>query len=185
MRNLRQLAVILAVPALLAFTLVACGDDDDDGDVVPTATDVVAPLPTDANGGGDGDGGAAPTATDAVAPLPTDADGGGDGDGDVDGDTLQLEVTSASISFAPDALEAAAGEDFRIVYANVQDGVSHNFAIFASEDDATGGGDPIAATTVKNGADTQELLVAGLAAGDYFIWCEIHTSSMTATLTVQ
>ena len=155
MRNLRQLAVILAVPALLAFTLVACGDDDD--------------------------GGAAPTATDAVAPLPTDANGGGDGDGD----TLQLEVTSTGISFAPDALEAAAGEDFRIVYANVQDGVSHNFAIFASEDDATGGGDPIAATTVKNGADTQELLVAGLAAGDYFIWCEIHTSSMTATLTVQ
>ena len=112
---------------------------------------------------------------------------GGDDDGDAagGGDTLQLEVTSTGISFAPDALEAAAGEDLRIVYANQQDGVPHSLAIFASEDDAAGGGDPIAATTVKNGPDTQELLVTGLAAGDYFIWCEIHTSTMTATLTIQ
>ena len=160
MRYLRQLAVLLAVSALLAFALAACSDDGDDGD-------------------------AAPTATDAVASQPTDANGGGDGDGDDVSDALQIEVTSTGISFAPDALEAAAGEDFRIVYANLHDGIPHSLAIFASEDDATGGGDPIAATTVKNGADTQELLVAGLAAGDYFVWCEIHTSTMTATLTIE
>lgn len=159
MRNLRQLIMILAVPALLAFALAACGGDDD--------------------------GAAAPTATDAVAPLPTDNNGGGDGDADDGGDTLQLEVTSTGISFTPNALNAVAGEDFRIVYANEQNGVPHNLAIFASEDDATGGGDPVFATTVKNGPDTQELLVAGLAAGDYFIWCEVHTSSMIATLTIQ
>ena len=184
MRNLRLLTVFLAVPALLAFALAACGDDDDEDDTAPTATDVVAPLPTDANGGdGDGDGGAAPTATDVVAPLPTDSDGDGDGDGD--GQALQLQVATANINFVPDALEAVAGEDFRILYANLQDGVSHNFAIFASEDDARGGGDPIAATTIESGLDTQVLLVAGLAAGDYFVWCQVHTSLMTATLTVE
>ena len=155
MRNLRLLTVFLAVPALLAFTLLACGDD--------------------------GDGDAAPTATDVVAPLPTDSDGDGDGDGQA----LQLQVATANINFVPDALETVAGEDFRILYANLQDGVSHNFAIFASEDDARGGGDPIAATTIESGLDTQVLLVAGLAAGDYFVWCQVHTSSMTATLTVQ
>ena len=181
MRNLRLLTVFLAVPALLAFTLLACGDDDDDGDAAPTATDAVAPLPTDANGGDDGDGDAAPTATDVVAPLPTDSDGDGDGDGQA----LQLQVATANINFVPDALETVAGEDFRILYANLEDGVSHNFAIFASEDDARGGGDPIAATTIESGLDTQVLLVAGLAAGDYFVWCQVHTSSMTATLTVQ
>ena len=156
MRNLRLLTVFLAVPALLAFTLLACGDDDDDGDAAPTATDVVAPLPTDY-----------------------------DGDGDGDGQALQLQVATANINFVPDALETVAGEDFRILYANLEDGVSHNFAIFASEDDARGDGDPIAATTIESGLDTQVLLVAGLAAGDYFVWCQVHTSLMTATLTVQ
>ena len=158
MRYLRQLAVLLAVSALLAFALAACSDDGDDGDAAPTATDAVASQPTDANGGGDGD--------------------------DVS-DALQIEVTSTGISFASDALEAAAGEDFRIVYANLHDGIPHSLAIFASEDDATGGGDPIAATAIKNGPDTQELAVAGLAAGEYFIWCEIHVSGMTATLTIE
>ena len=153
MRNVQKLTVILAISALLAFALVACGDDDDGGDAAPSATDAAAPLPTDSSGDGDGD-------------------------------TLRLEVTSASISFAPNALEAVAGEDFRIVYANVQDGVPHNFAIFASEDDATGGGDPIAATSIQSGPDTQELAVTGLAAGNYFIWFQIHTSAMTATLMV-
>ena len=158
MRKLRLLTVILAVPALLAFTLVACGDDDDDD-------------------------GAAPTATDTVAPLPTDADGGGDGDGD--GDTLQLEVIGVNISFSPAQLQAVAGEDFSIVFDNQDSNVRHNLAIFAAEDDATGGGDPIVATVIESGPDTQELAVAGLAAGDYFIWCQIHTSAMTATLTVE
>ncbi len=90
-----------------------------------------------------------------------------------------------NFSFSPANIQATAGEDFSIIFDNQDGGIPHNLAIFASEADATGDGDPIAATSIESGPDTQTLLVFGLAAGDYFIWCEIHVSGMTATLTVQ
>ena len=130
--------------------------------------------------GDDGDD-ADPTATESSEPLPTDADM----EDEMDSEPVQLEVVSQSLSFTPGVIDAPAAVEFTIVYENAHDGVPHNFAIFMSEDDATSGIDPIAATEISAGPDAQELSVSALAAGDYFVWCQVHTSSMTASLRVE
>ena len=148
--------ILLVALSVLVFALGACSDDDED------------------------DG---PAATDVVEPLPTDADMMDD---DMDSESpLQIEVVSQSLSFSPDVIEAPEAVEVTIVYENAQDGVQHNFAIYATEEDATDGGDPIAATDVAQGPDTQDLAIGALPAGDYFVWCQVHTALMTATLRIE
>ncbi len=149
----KWLVLLVALPVLL-FALGACSDDDEDDG--PAATDVVEPLPTDA-----------------------------EMDDDMESDSLQIEVVSQSLSFSPDVIEAPEAVEVTIVYENAQDGVQHNLAIYMNEEDATNGVEPLAATAVAQGPDTQELTVGPLPAGDYFVWCQVHTSLMTATFSVE
>ncbi len=148
--------LLLVAFSVLVFALGACGDDDDDQDDGPTATDVVEPLPTDA-----------------------------DMDDDMESESLRIEVVSRSLSYSPDLIEAPEAVEFTIVYENAQESVPHSFAIYMTEEDATGGVDPIAATEIAPGPETQELTVGPLPAGDYFVWCQVHRSAMTATLSVE
>lgn len=128
----------------------------------------------------DGDDDADPTATEVSEPLPTAPDDGDDGGVE----PLRLEVSAQNFSYSPSVIEAPESASFTIVFENT-DVISHNLAIFMNEDDATSGGDPIAATEIAGGPITQELSVGALAAGDYFVWCQVHTSSMTASLSVE
>ena len=121
-----------------------------------------------------------PTATVVSEPLPTASDDGDDGEVE----PVQLEVTAQNFSFSPSAIQAPEAVPFIIVFENT-DVISHNLAIFMSEDDAKTGGDPIAATEIEPGPNRQELSVGPLAAGDYFVWCQVHTASMTASLSVE
>lgn len=155
MNKIRWLVLLVVLPALIVV-LASCSDDGDDAD--PTATVVSEALPTASDDGDDRD------------------------DGDVE--PVQLEVTAQNFSFLPDAIEAPEAVSFIIIFENT-DVISHNLAIFMSEDDAKTGGDPIAATAIEAGPDSQELSVDPLAAGDYFVWCQVHTASMTASLSVE
>ncbi len=123
---------------------------------------------------------AVPTTTQASEPLPAAPNDGGGGDVE----PLQVEVTVQNFSFSPDTIEAPATVPFTIMFDNT-DAAPHNFAIFTSADDATSGGEPISATEIESGPISQQLSVGPLAAGDYFVWCQVHTSSMTASLVVE
>ena len=129
--------------------------------------------------GDDGDD-ADPTATESAAPLPTAADM----IDDMDSEPLQLEVVAQNFSFVPDIIEVPEDVPFTIAFDN-NDSASHNIAIYADESQATDGADPLFATAVEAGPISQELDVTALAAGDYFVWCQVHTSSMTASLSVE
>lgn len=155
MRYTRWIVLLFALPALM-LAIAACNGDNGDVDEAPTATESSQPLPTASDEGDDGD----------MEPV-------------------RLEVTAQNNSFVPDVIEAPAAVEFTIVFNNADDGIQHNLAIFATEDDATSGSDPIAATTIEAGPVTQELAVDPLPAGDYFVWCQVHTSQMTARLSVR
>ncbi len=156
MNRIKWLMLLMILPALM-IAFVACGGDGDEP---------------------------APTATEAAEPLPTNVDMDDGVDGDVDSESVQVEVVSTGLNFAPDDIQVPAATEFSIVYENDDASVPHNLAIFATEEDARVGGDPIAATSVEAGPDTRELSVGPLAAGDYFVWCQVHTSAMTASLIV-
>ncbi len=128
----------------------------------------------------DDDDGEAPTATEVSEPLPTAPE-----DADPDAEPVQIEVTAQNISFTPDVIAAPAAVPFTIVLDNLDDRTPHNIAIFLSESQAMDGGDPLFATEIEAGPISQELSVTPLLAADYFVWCQIHTSQMTATLNVE
>ncbi len=154
MRYARLIALLLALPALM-LAIAACSGDGGDVDEAPTATGSSEPLATVSGIGENGD----------KRPV-------------------RIEVTGQNNSFIPEVIEAPAAVEFTIVFNNADDGVQHNLAIFRTEDDAASGADPIAATTIEAGPGTQELSVGPLPAGDYFVWCQVHTSQMTARLNV-
>ena len=128
----------------------------------------------------DDDDGETPAATEASEPLPTSPD-----DANADVEPVQLEVTAQNISFTPDVIEAPAAVSFIIAFDNLDDRTPHNIAIFLDEDQAMDGDDPLFATEIEAGPISQELSVTPLPAADYFVWCQIHTSQMTATLSVK
>ena len=116
-----------------------------------------------------------------------DDDGNGDTgetgteDGAADGESL-LEISAeSSASFSTGSLVAPAGESFTVVFDN-QDGVEpHNFAIYTDESAS----ELIGGTEIVTGPVTQELVVGGLEAGEYFFKCDVHPTTMTGTLTVE
>ena len=126
------------------------------------------------------DNGEAPTATEVSETLPTAPE-----DADPDVEPIQIEVTAQNISFTPDVIAAPAAVSFTIVLDNQDDRTPHNIAIFSSESQAMDGDDPLFATEIEAGPISQVLSVTPLSAADYFVWCQIHTSQMTATLSVE
>lgn len=145
-----------AALALAVGALAACGDDGGYGEATVTQPTV----PPEAT---------APTATEPPVTEGTTPAGSA------------LTVTIANFSYSPDSVEVTANQGVTITVEN-QDEVRHNFAIFRSRDDAEAGATPIAATEIEDGPDTQQLSVPALAPGEYFVWCQVHTSSMTAAL---
>jgi plastocyanin len=101
------------------------------------------------------------------------------------GDGVTLEISASdSLSFNVDTLEVAAGEPFSVTFDNQDTGVQHNFALYESEDEAHGGGDPIAATDLAPGPDVQTVEVPALDAGEYYFHCDVHPN-MNGTLTAE
>lgn len=162
MMQWKRWSVVGVALLLFAAALAACGDNKDEK-ATPTSPGATEPGVT------------APTATETAATEPTEASGAG----------ATIDVSAANIAFAPETIDAPASESFTVQFDNQDDGLPHSFAIFASEDDAQSGADPLAATETITGPDTTEVTVPALEPGEYFVWCQVHTSAMTATLVVQ
>jgi plastocyanin len=153
----RRRFVWLGAAALLglALALGAACDDDSDG------------------GNGDGSG---PTATEEpTEPPPTEVTPVGE----------QLSISADSItSFETDEMAAPAGAPFTVTFDNQDTGIPHNWALYATEDDAGDTDSAIAATEIETAPDIQSVIVPALDAGAYYFHCDLHPN-MNGTLTAQ
>jgi plastocyanin len=198
----------LVLPALLAVALVtfaACktgGDADktpaaggetptvettaDDGapaDGEATADDGAPDGATDGAGDGATNGDAGDGAGDGGAPANGEDDGGGNGGGAPSGGGTVVQMVSGR-QFSPAQLLIAAGKSVTITAKNTDPGIPHSFALYNSEQDASGGANPIAETATCSGPCEGEVNV-NLDGGVYFFRCEVHGNSMSGTLTAR
>jgi plastocyanin len=89
-----------------------------------------------------------------------------------------LHIAAQNIQFDTDHLEASAGQNWVLVFANNDAGVPHNVEIL----DATGAS--VFRGDVVTGPTTVSYRVPALGAGTYKFFCDVHPT-MTGTLTVR
>jgi plastocyanin len=87
-------------------------------------------------------------------------------------------IAAQNIQFDTDHLEASAGQNWVLVFANNDAGVPHNVEIL----DATGAS--VFRGDVVTGPTTVSYRVPALGAGTYKFFCDVHPT-MTGTLTVR
>jgi plastocyanin len=98
---------------------------------------------------------------------------------------LALEVQtneSNSLAFEPAMLEAPAGTVVQVTYTN-DSSIPHNIDFFNGPDSTA---DSLGKTEVKPGpGDVQTVtFTTPTAPGDYYFWCDVHTTSMSGMLHV-
>lgn len=127
----------------------------------------------------DGDGGS--SQTPAAGDTPT-ADGTSTEETPATGEgTVVIKMVPGP---AFDRSELTIGADRNVtITADNTDGF-HNFAVYASRDDALSGEDPIAETE-KCSAPCTESVTMSLPAGEYFFRCNVHPGVMTGILVAQ
>jgi plastocyanin len=86
--------------------------------------------------------------------------------------------------FNASELRAVPNEPLQITFNNEDDGVQHNWALFASEEAVAEGEDPIAATELDAGPVTQTLDFGPLTDGEYYYQCDAHPGTMYGNLIV-
>jgi plastocyanin len=146
----------VAVLSLGVLVVVACDDDKGGGDKTPAEPSATEPA------------GETDTAPTAVTPV-----------------GQQLEISADSLtSFDIDELAAPAGEPFTVTFDNRDTGIPHNWALYASEDDADDTDKAIAATEIETAPDVQSVVVPALDPGEYYFQCDLHPN-MNGTLTAQ
>jgi plastocyanin len=158
-----RLALLGAIVAVSLGLLVAACDDDENGGGGPAET--------------------APASNGATA---TEPDGSTDGEPtDVTSVGEQVQIAADNLTaFDTDELTAPAGEPFTVTFDNRDTGIPHNWALYASEDDA---GDPdlaLAATEIESAPDVQSVVVPALDPGEYYFQCDVHPN-MNGTLTAE
>lgn len=96
------------------------------------------------------------------------------------GPAATIEVATAAHDFQPETLVAPAGQSAKVVYRNQEEGAEHNIAVYTRQ-----GGELLARSDNIVGPDgVTELVLPPLAAGTYFVQCDIHLF-MTAALMVR
>ena len=117
---------------------------------------------------------------------------GGDGDGEETpvADETPAGGTAAEIKMVPTIkfdkteLTIAADTGVTITADNTDTGISHNFAVYTSRDDADNGEGALAATETCT-APCTDAATLDLVAGEYFFRCDVHPAQMTGTLVVE
>jgi plastocyanin len=124
-------------------------------------------------------GPSAPPSASASASAPASPSGSGGA-----GVTLTVETTQAApIAFAPAELTATAGAQVTVNYMN-NSNQPHNINFFNGPDNTA---PSLAASEQGTGPNNPQTtsFTAPSQPGDYFFWCDVHTSAMTGTLHVQ
>ena len=99
--------------------------------------------------------------------------------------TDTLTITSQGSLFDKAELRALAAVPLTLTHDNKDDGVSHNWELYASEQAVADGEDPIAGTDIEAGPVVQTLNFGPLDAGEYYYQCVVHPGTMFGTLTVE
>jgi plastocyanin len=97
--------------------------------------------------------------------------------------TLAVKTTEANaLSFEPAMIEAPAGTVTQVTYTN-DSSVPHNINFFNGPDSTA---DSLGKTEIKSGpGDVQSVtFTTPTAPGDYYFWCDVHTTSMSGMLHV-
>jgi plastocyanin len=99
---------------------------------------------------------------------------------------VQLAIgtfVSPPIGFDTEMLTAIAGAPVSVTFTNNTPGVPHNWHLFDGSDSNAA---TLAATQIITGPGTTETVsfTAPTQPGDYFFWCDVHTTLMTGTFVV-
>jgi plastocyanin len=93
-----------------------------------------------------------------------------------------LAISSQANLFSLAQMNALPGVPLTLTHDNQDDGVQHNWELFASEEAVAAGEDAIAATEIEAGPVTQTLEFGPLDEGEYYYQCAIHPGTMFGTL---
>lgn len=97
--------------------------------------------------------------------------------------TIQLQTTAANpLAFDPTTLDAPANTVVQVDYLN-DSPVPHNINFFAGSDSSAAS---LGKTEIVTGPGATESVIftTPAAPGDYYFWCDVHTTTMTGTLHV-
>jgi plastocyanin len=117
--------------------------------------------------------GPSPAPTEAASPTPAASAAA----------TLNVETTeAAALAFNPAMLEAKAGTVVQVVYTN-NSSVPHNINFFNGPDSTA---PSLGKTEVKSGPNDVQSVTFTVPStpGDYYFWCDVHTTSMQGMLHV-
>lgn len=92
-----------------------------------------------------------------------------------------IRVVAQGIAFDQGCLAAPAGEPFTIEFANDDEGIPHNVAIYTDEGAATS----LFVGEIFPGPETRTYRVPALDPGTYFFRCDVHPAQMTGTFVVR
>ena len=123
--------------------------------------------------GGGGGGGTPAAKTPAAKATPTATAGGG-------GATSAEIKMVPTIKFDKSELTIAADTDVPVTADNTDNGIQHNFSVYTDKSASKN----LGKTEICRAPCTNTVTLK-LAAGKYFFRCDVHTTQMTRTLTVQ
>jgi plastocyanin len=145
-----------ALPAVAALILSACAGAGPGWTYAP-----LGPSP-------------APTAAASASPAPS---------GSGSGTTIEVKTTADNqLAFNPTAIDATAGASVTVNYTN-DSALPHNIEFFSGADQTSAS---LGKTDVVTGpgAVKSVTFTVPTAPGDYFFWCDVHTTAMTGILHV-
>jgi plastocyanin len=121
-----------------------------------------------------------------AVPSPDAEIGGGGGGGACEPEegtelTIAAPPGASGAGFDKDCLAAPAGEAFTVAFANDDEGIPHNWTVYADESAQQSLGGAGGAASSITGPDETTYDVEGLEAGEYFFQCDLHPSTMVGT----
>ncbi len=97
----------------------------------------------------------------------------------------EVAIVGENLLFDTDEIAVEAGRRVVIRFENRDAGVPHNWALYESEEAASGGVAPLAVSPIEPGPIEQEIVFDAPEPGTYFFRCDVHPTTMTGELVVR